>query len=142
MSVCEIAVSVKMLKYIYRFREIYVTSLPLALIHSRYVTEYSDIQCIFHHVSSHISVRGSAFTSRSLHSCSLSLSLILAFSLDHVHTLRTLIPQRYSPARSFLQYFSFISLCALTRPHFHWFANFPTKSESSYLARKKNSITR
>lgn len=72
---------------------------------------------------------------RSIHA--LSLSLIPVFSLDHVHTLRTLIPQRCSPAHSFLRYFSFISLRALTRPHFHWFANFPTKSESSYLARKK-----
>lgn len=67
----------------------------------------------------------------------LSLSFISAVSLDHVHTLRTLIPQRHSPARSFPRYFSFISLRALTRaisigsplPHQEWITLFSSEEK-------------
>lgn len=133
MSVCEIAISIKMLEYVYRFLEICIISLSLALIHSRYATEYNPIQCIVHLAPSRISIRGSAFTSRSIH----ALSLIHpAVSLDHVHTLRTLIPKVFSSSLFPSLFFVHFTLLADSRT-FSLVRHFPTKSESPYLARKK-----
>lgn len=72
----------------------------------------------------------------SLHSSSLSLSFILAVSLDHVHTLRALIPKVFSSSLLPSLFFVHFTLPADSRA-FSLVRRFPTKSESPYLARKK-----
>lgn len=111
-----------------------VISLSLALIHQRYVTEYSDMQCIS--FISLLLVYLYAAPLLRLAPFMPSLSFILAVSLDHVHTLRTLIPKVFSSSLFPPLFFVHFTLLADSRA-FSLVLRFPTKSESPYLARKK-----